>query len=54
MTKFLIKYRAPQTEEDVQVEAEFSDTAGIPAKDWAEDYAYSLADKGLHTVEEVR
>jgi hypothetical protein len=52
MAKFLIEYRDPTTEEWKQEMVEFLDSASIPAKEWAEDYAYTLADKGEHKVTE--
>lgn len=52
MTTFSIEYRDPETGELRQTEAEFSDTVDVTAKIWAEDYAYTLADKGSYTVKE--
>jgi hypothetical protein len=53
MVKFLIEYRDPLTGDWEQTMVKFPDSANIPAKDWAEDYAYTLADKGEHKVTEV-
>ena len=66
--KFKIEYIDPTTKEMCEFVEEFTDTPpmgiipgfndvelprGIPAKEWAEDLAYSLADKGWHKVTEV-
>ncbi len=32
------------------VTKEFEDSPGVTAEEWAEDYAYSLADKGEYSV----
>jgi hypothetical protein len=53
MAQFLIEYTDPQTGEEKQVAAEFTDGNGVSAREWAEDYAYTLADKGRYTVKEV-
>lgn len=49
-TVFVITYRDPKTGEDKTVEAEFEAGGGLSALDWAEDYAYRLADKGQYTI----
>jgi hypothetical protein len=53
MAKFLIEYRDPVTGDWKQEMVKFSDSANILAKDWAEDYAYTLADKDEHKVTEI-
>lgn len=52
--EFKITYRDPDTNEKVVTYQKFEDTPTITAKQWAEDYAYTLADKGWYTVEEVK
>ena len=52
--KFEITYEDPDTLKDVIITAEFSDTPTATAEFWAEDYAYSLADKGYHKVREIK
>lgn len=49
---FNIYYTDPETGEDVVVMKSFSDTETISAKEWAEDWAYTAADKGSYEVEE--
>lgn len=53
MPKFLIKYQCPKSGEYLEIEREFQDAAGIPAKEWAEDLAYTLADKGPYTITRI-
>jgi hypothetical protein len=56
MAKFKITYQPLWTEDELDrksVIMNFEDTAGITAEEWAEDYAYSLADKGYHKVEKL-
>lgn len=60
MRRFRITYQDPATGEMITVEREFEDTPAVPgvndfisAADWAEDYAYSAADKGSYTVKEM-
>ena len=50
MPKFNITYVDPETEEMVEEIREFEDGAGLSAMEWAEDYGYTAADKGYHTV----
>lgn len=61
MTRFRIEYTVPGTEDRAVVEQDFEDTPpsgvipgfndiahnGISARQWAEDYAYTLADKRM-------
>lgn len=57
MPKFKIKYVDPKnSEEEVWKEEilEFKDTLTITAFEWAEDYAYSMSDKGSYIIEELR
>ena len=39
---------------DYVEEGRFMDAAGVSAKEWAEDYAYTLADKGNYVVTAIR
>lgn len=66
--RFRITYRDPETGEQAQHIGEYADTPGVvafgdgstrdvgtvTAREWAEDHAYSLADKGPYQVEEIR
>lgn len=50
--KFKIQYRDPTDEDSWLTKyVEFSFAGGIPARQWAEDYAYALADKGEYVIE---
>ena len=54
---FKITYQPPGTEDEDErksVVMDFADTAGVTAEEWAEDYAYTLADKGYHRVEKIK
>jgi len=66
--KFKITYIDPIIEEKKTVVMEFEDTpnaeikfhakdkstfVNISAREWAEDYAYSLADKGWYNIEQL-
>jgi hypothetical protein len=62
MSKFRITYDNPQYEGGtLTAEVEFSDWSGlvngheinISARLWAEDYAYSLSDKGDYNIQEI-
>lgn len=53
MTKFRIEYFDPKQEIEITVEKEFFDSADCPAAMWAEDWAYTAADKHYHKVTEV-
>jgi len=53
MAKFKIKYTDPETGEE-EVVKDFEDTPTVSAREWAEDYAYTLADKGHYEIEEVK
>ena len=55
MKTFKITYIDPATEEERVIIQDFEDTVSpnISAREWAEDFAYSLADKGEHKVEEL-
>lgn len=56
MPTFEITYQIPDVDEGVTntVQVKFEDTQTeyglITAEEWAEDYAYSLADKGSYTI----
>lgn len=69
MSLFKITYTDPDTQEEIVVEKEFNDTPpmgiipgynsvnlpnGISAQEWAEDWAYEMADKGPHTVTQIK
>lgn len=56
MAMFLIKYTDPVTQNAEEVIETFKDTVDpvITAQEWAEDYAYSLADKGSYTVKKIK
>lgn len=57
MTRFLIQYRDPETNEEKEVEQDFEDSHDphfISAKDWADDYGYMLADKGWYHITELK
>ena len=51
--KFKIVYIDPETEAVVTVEREFEDTPMVSAREWAEDLAYALADKGSYAIQEI-
>lgn len=54
--RFKITYRSP-TNNEVKVkiiEPKVTPDCGLTAEDIAEDYAYTLADKGWFTVEEIK
>ncbi len=56
MKRFLIRYKDPETGLCAQRECEFADTHEphfISARAWAEDLAYTLADKGSFTLREI-
>lgn len=64
MTAFKITYRDPETitaDSEGKLKSvvhDFSDTVipgemAISALEWAEDWAYTVADKGWYTIEEV-
>lgn len=53
MPLFQIKYEDPDTQEICTVEKVFKDSEGggdIIAAEWAEDYAYMMADKGWYEI----
>lgn len=57
--KFKITYMDPDVGEEVITIEEFEDyvmdNGGIiTAEEWAEDFAYTAADKGYHKVEEIK
>jgi len=55
MARFRIDYIDPQTSEPQVVYSEHQDSfdpTHITAREWAEDLAYTLADKGRYTVTE--
>lgn len=51
---FKIAYKNPITGEIELTEKSFEDTPTFPAAMWAEDYAYTLADKGWYKVTELK
>lgn len=54
MTRFRIRYIHPETGEEAVHEGEWEATETVTAREWAEDFAYTLADKGSFTVTELR
>lgn len=57
MTTFRIKYFDPDEEQFKTTEMEFKDSENpkISAREWAEDWAYSAADKRCdYTITEIR
>lgn len=68
MTKFLIKYTDPETNEPAEHVGDYEDWIGraevegeffgpvitITAREWAQDHAYALADKGSYTIIELK
>lgn len=57
--KFKITYTDPDTHEECVEVCEFEDYVMdngdiLTAEEWAEDYAYTRADKGPHKVEEIK
>ena len=54
MKNFKIKYLDPKTEEYVTIHKSFETTGELTAEDNAEDYAYSIADKGPYTITEIK
>jgi len=48
---FKITYKDPETQVYLVKHVEFSDSENVSAKEWADDYGYSLADKGWYRVE---
>ena len=52
--RFRIEYKDPVTQELVVVEHEFANSETISAREWAEDWAYCIADKGHHVVSEFK
>lgn len=53
MPRFRIEYINPETNEAIKEVIEFEDTASVSAQEWAEDYAYTVADKGAHEVTQL-
>jgi len=53
MATFKIEYKDPETGERREVEFTDFDTADFTARYWAEDYGYTLADKGWYKVTEI-
>lgn len=67
MTRFLISYTDPETGEPSEHVGEYLETPGIvthpngktydvgpiSAREWAEDHAYMLADKGDYIIKEL-
>ena len=50
MSRYKIKYADPETGEMKTIESEHADCAALTSRQWAEDLAYSLADKGYYKV----
>lgn len=51
--RYRIRYRDPETGEEESIEREFKDTPTVSAAEWAEDLAYTLADKGWYRIESL-
>lgn len=59
MTRLLITYTDPETGEPAEHIGDYVDTPDtevglITAREWAEDHAYTLADKGWFEIKELR
>jgi len=54
MGVFRITYTDPETEEENVVEVTIEATETVSAYEWAEDYAYTLADKGRYDIKEIK
>lgn len=54
MAKFQIEYTDPQTGEFIITVKSFEPTSHITAREWAEDWAYTVSDKGPYKIEELR
>jgi hypothetical protein len=54
MARFKISYLDPKTGEPKVVFEDIEPTENITAREWAEDHAYSLADKGKFEIEEIK
>ena len=64
MKRFKIVYIDPRTDQRIEVVKEFKATAPytyggqtyppISALEWAEDYAYTAADKGWYSITEMK
>ena len=50
---FRIQWTDPESGEPQDVEKEFEDTETITAREWAEDWAYTQADKGQSKIAEI-
>lgn len=50
---FKISWRDPESGELQSVVKAFTGDSEFPPHEWAQDYAYSKADKGWYRVEEV-
>lgn len=51
---FEIVYVCPTTGEQKTVTQIFTGNTDISAKEWAEDFAYGLSDKGRYKVKEMK
>lgn len=50
MARYKIEYAEPETGVIKTIESEHADCGDITSRQWAEDLAYSLADKGYYKV----
>ena len=50
---FLIRYQDPETGQMVEETRDFKGCKEFPPEEWAKDYAYSRADKGLYKIKKV-
>lgn len=51
--QFEITYRSPKSGKLRKTIAEFEDSPCASAREWASDYAYTLADKGWFKIREL-
>lgn len=51
--RFKITYTNPETKELVTIEKDFDNSPAVSAETWADDYAYSIADKGHYHIKEI-
>lgn len=49
---YRLVFTSPTTGEHVEIEKEFSDTETVSAREWADDWAYTCADKHLYEMTE--
>lgn len=52
--RFKIRYEDPDDQKIREIEKEFQGNLEFTPREWAEDYAYSLSDKGWYRVTEIK